>query len=846
MTQSEHEQDLIIEGLEKICSDIFIGNLEQYLNTKKRKIPWDDSIVKLLHDVVVLKENRSQIVDIFYSISGFDKNVFYNVDINKKCDKTLKRIIEDWADLDEPIIEDQSGDELRMDKWHTLSTEDKIQQLTNIFKTKSVFEIHLQTLHQQVKSLFVTQVVDQLQLELQQNQTSYIENENGKRFEFYAQKANTVCSTNSIKRLKAVWYHGMNQDHGISVGDVMNKDHVIALMCYAHCSELCTEFRETYRQKPKETLPEQKKRHSTYGNMGKLLYQSFIFFASRDSKVQILYHGMGVQLLFPTLYCTFKAPTSTTTASSVALGFGNDRGVVVMFESSDSTEFIRSLNMSLFTCFDHEEEHLIFETRLHIRNIFVPKETVWIGKSWMKQLSLFDLLTHGHDIKNKYFTTQKNQKKLCKNLKKIMNDDNSSISPSVYLNSLINAVTMENKKIWLNLSQIQKLIPELQKLFLDDNSQFGVFIKYLTNKAVRVCPIFMSRWILSDDTFDFVERVTKKYDDIRIYGSPVTFIMPNSKQISFRPQLTMVHDLFDIQMQLIDTSDVEQIQIHFNVSCNELNGFYTSLHPRWMDVARHNAFDVTLPPRSAKSMDTNSISIEMSCMLHNFDQFGIDYNDFSSTFEPITQEIIQTTKSYRCADILSAIYGISNGVMSVFDSVSDVLFVLFLSFMSYTPQSKTILALTIGNLVSVAIIISLYMSQRIKSSNKMTKIVFFCILLLVSPVLPSIEWILKKCQKHEREILEVEPNSDGILLWFKQELIRNRIFLFEAIFESCFQILIQFIAIFEFDQIEQDIYLYLSIAISLSVILSKFILMSYNLKRRIIGFNMYCYFMDII
>ena len=64
--------------------------------------------------------------------------------------------------------------------------------------------------------------------------------------------------------------------------------------------------------------------------------------------------------------------------------------------------------------------------------------------------------------------------------------------------------------------------------------------------------------------------------------------------------------------------------------------------------------------------------------------------------------------------------------------------------------------------------------------------------------------------------------------------------------ESCFQMLIQFIAVFEFDGIAQDIYLYVSIIISISVILSKFVLISYNPHRRIIAFNMYCYFLDII
>eukprot|EP01084_Bolivina_argentea_P280598 479899_1 len=65
-------------------------------------------------------------------------------------------------------------------------------------------------------------------------------------------------------------------------------------------------------------------------------------------------------------------------------------------------------------------------------------------------------------------------------------------------------------------------------------------------------------------------------------------------------------------------------------------------------------------------------------------------------------------------------------------------------------------------------------------------------------------------------------------------------------FESCFQLIIQFIAVFEFESVEQDIYLFASICISVLVILSKLMLMAYNLRRKLMWFNIYCYFMDIL
>eukprot|EP01084_Bolivina_argentea_P312078 540272_1 len=212
------------------------------------------------------------------------------------------------------------------------------------------------------------------------NQSSYIENQNNVRCQYYIEKAKVKYKMNSVKKMKAIWYHGMNQYHEIKPGKPLQQDHIIAMICYTDNSVLCTSFRETYRSKyEKETMIKQKARHSIFANMGRLLYEAFIFYASKESEIEILYHGMSIPLVFSTLYCCFDAPTSTTTASSVATEFGADTGIVIKFESSESSKYIRTLDMGLFSCFDRESEHLIFETRLHIKDIWIPTEGLWVG-----------------------------------------------------------------------------------------------------------------------------------------------------------------------------------------------------------------------------------------------------------------------------------------------------------------------------------------------------------------------------------------------------------------------------------------------------------------------------------
>eukprot|EP01084_Bolivina_argentea_P061960 113268_1 len=183
----------------------------------------------------------------------------------------------------------------------------------------------------------------------------------------------------SIKAMKATWYQGINNHHGIPQNSPISEQHVFSLIVYSHFSSFCTAFRETYRKThDEETNDKQRRRHSEYVWFGRNIYESFIFYASTAGAITTLYHGISIPLLFTTFYCTFNSPTSTTTAASVASSFA-ENGIVVKMVSCESMEYIKTIDMSLFTCFDHEEEHLIFETRLRIKDIFLTSSNQWMG-----------------------------------------------------------------------------------------------------------------------------------------------------------------------------------------------------------------------------------------------------------------------------------------------------------------------------------------------------------------------------------------------------------------------------------------------------------------------------------
>eukprot|EP01084_Bolivina_argentea_P000430 809_1 len=367
--------------------------------------------------------------------------------------------------------------------------------------------------------------------------------------------------------------------------------------------------------------------------------------------------------------------------------------------------------------------------------------------------------------------------------------------------------------------------------------------------------------------------------EVVVQGPIIKCPLSNEKFIVFQPYLTKIESIFNVEMKLISTPKDLPIKVHFDIDYKDetTKGYHASLHPREMDIKWNNTFHLTLSTNdyNSKPISSNTlqlmcckekqqksqqtIDITMSAMIHNTNEFGIDYEDIEATNTMVMAHLNSSKLSYAFPDILSIFYGISNSVISILDSISDILFILFLwglsriqSYESYEiekDETKTtyfLMTLSIGNLISVAIAIALYTTNKIQT-EPLQRTLLACLFFILSPCLPAFEWLLQKIRSHNRDVLLVYPESDGLLVWFEQELLRNQIFILESVFESCFQVMVQFIAVFALQSIEyKDGYLYTSISISLTVIMSKFILMSYNRKRSTILFNLLCYFMDVL
>eukprot|EP01084_Bolivina_argentea_P031455 58219_1 len=386
------------------------------------------------------------------------------------------------------------------------------------------------------------------------NQNSFLRFQCNERSRPYIEKAEIKLKMSSIKQMKAVW-NEENDNHGIKVNDPISQEHVLSLITYTDITDLCTSFRETYRpMSTNETVAQRKKRHAPFANMGRLLYEAYIFYASTNSQVKVLYQVVSYQFVFKSLYCSFDAPSSITAAVSVVHNCMDPNGIVLKCESGDYSEFIRTLDMSLFSCFDATEEHLICETTLHIFDIAIPAEGGWIGYKYMQPLSLYESLARVGIVHTPRLLKSRNQNRLCKLLKLGMEGTISTNISSPYFISLLDSITTQNDKIWLNEQRIHKLKPKLKSLFLGDNDELsGEYVSYLKNQfgvSLEQRLHFVKILKIQEKSVNLINRNLKKANKMRT-GEDILCELKNGRTIMFRLGITRVEDQVVLRIELI-------------------------------------------------------------------------------------------------------------------------------------------------------------------------------------------------------------------------------------------------------------------------------------------------------
>eukprot|EP01084_Bolivina_argentea_P107587 192359_1 len=253
------------------------------LKKMEKKDPTGLSCYAFNHDVI----------NAFYDLLKLSKQQYYHYFIDKNSSNctNLNEDIQRW-------IDDES-----MNVYQTnIDVTTQQQEMLKIFQvTFEELELEIKQIEQKIRFEFIQftkkYLEDTIPLKLQLKEKEYIRKQNNNRCEPFIEKAKAKLEMNSVKQLKAIWYHGMNKHHQINVNDPITMQHILSLICYADNTELCTAFRMTYRRvSTDKSIQDQKKRHSEFANLGKLMYEAFIFYASKNGEITTLYHGMGVPL----------------------------------------------------------------------------------------------------------------------------------------------------------------------------------------------------------------------------------------------------------------------------------------------------------------------------------------------------------------------------------------------------------------------------------------------------------------------------------------------------------------------------------------------------------------------
>eukprot|EP01084_Bolivina_argentea_P229073 386710_1 len=179
-----------------------------------------------------------------------------------------------------------------------------------------------------VADWYITQKSKNFKQELLDNEISHVGVE---QLNHQIQKAEKHLKTNRVKDIKCKLKQRASI-YELHYGYRIQAKHLIAVMIYCNFDILQRKFSETYRRKDSNDTPKQMiKRHRNFYFLGKLLRECIECFGMSNatgSDIKV-YHGVGRNHIFSSMFAHIKGPFSTTTERSVAVSFCNNTGMIL-------------------------------------------------------------------------------------------------------------------------------------------------------------------------------------------------------------------------------------------------------------------------------------------------------------------------------------------------------------------------------------------------------------------------------------------------------------------------------------------------------------------------------------
>lgn len=246
--------------------------------------------------------------------------------------------------------------------------------------------------------------------------------------------------------------------------------------------------------------------------------------------------------------------------------------------------------------------------------------------------------------------------------------------------------------------------------------------------------------------------------------------------------------------------------------------------------------------------------LNLSIMIENVEEFGVSLDCYqqlpsSVLIKDIPEPLDGITKTF------SFIIGLTNSILSIFDSVTDVMTMIYLSVYSW----RLGLLLVINYAAMTAITLCYYIYKiRSRGHRRRYTAMMTPILLLFSWILASAEWMASYLNMewvpdwltHNDWTIRCSSEEDNLSIWTKTELKRNQFFLIEMLVESLWQFILCFVITFLYLREEHQtigiIIFGVSLSISFVVFLSKLVLCSYSPHRSALCFNVSIFLLDIL
>eukprot|EP01084_Bolivina_argentea_P062115 113577_1 len=181
-------------------------------------------------------------------------------------------------------------------------------------------------------------------------------------------------------------------------------NHLMSILCYTDCTDLCNSFSSTFRAiSMEESLESIKNRNREYWHFSKLIRETVQYFGDKlnDRKDTNPFY-CGISFMFiPSFVIRLNSPTSTSKQLSVAYNFADSKGIVIQINNGSNTEsgWLRYFNCSWISSYCDEDERLLCggyrPLRIESITLVATQQNLFV---YCKSMFYFDCMVSGIDL----------------------------------------------------------------------------------------------------------------------------------------------------------------------------------------------------------------------------------------------------------------------------------------------------------------------------------------------------------------------------------------------------------------------------------------------------------------